>query len=286
MAINFERHRYRARKLYEKHLLRRRFVDFLRPEGQQRWVAQFKRTADLQRPSVRACVLAHIYYPQLVSEILSVWGNLPAGSDLHVTCRPEIQEQVRAAIPHGPGIAIHGIENRGRDVAPCLALLNSGELDTYDAVLKIYTKRSPHTDYGSLQRRMLFKMLGGHPQQTHNILKLFERPTTGIVGWKRLFRKGPYYWHQNEARVRALFGSIGIDLSEPLQFFEGTMFWFRPSVLRLLRKLALEPADFEPEPSALDGNLHHSIERAFVFAVLVEGYQVLDTDGNLLAGPE
>jgi rhamnosyltransferase len=234
-------------------------------------------------PRLRAAIVAHVYYPELLGDILACQDLLPAGTPLHITVPPERSHLVREALGRREHVVVHEYENRGRDIAPFLSLLSSGALDGYDAVLKLHTKRSPHLLDGEIRRRLLLDRLCGDWNALCRALAAFERPSTAIVGWRQCWRATPSYWMANEARVQDL--AIRMDVAAEafrLGFFEGSMFWFRPASLAALRELDLEPEDFEPEEHQLDGTLHHAVERCFTIAAWARGYSVLDLKGNAL----
>jgi len=230
----------------------------------------------------RVAVIAHVFYPELIDEIDGCRRLLPDGTPLLITVPEERRDAVAAAVAGRPLVFISAHPNRGRDIAPFLSVLQSGALDGYDAVLKIHTKRSTHLRDGDIRRKLLFLSLAGTPRAARRILALFEEPHVGIVGWSWAFRRGHSYWERNERRGRELIENLGGADGTELGFFEGSMFWFRPSALRRLRALRLTPDDFEPETGQTDGALHHSIERMFCIAARLDGYDVRDTRGHLL----
>jgi rhamnosyltransferase len=235
-------------------------------------------------PAVRVAILAHAYYTELLDEILECRSVLPELVPLHVTVPLERIEQARQRLAGVPAVALHPVENRGRDIAPFLSVLGSGALDSYDAVLKLHTKRSPHLLDGETRRKLLFTLLCGERNATLRALTAFEEPSTGMVGWSNCFRTGRSYWMKNERRVRDIAAHMGAP--EPavrLGFFEGSMFWFRPSAFAALRELDLKPEDFEPEERQLDGTLHHAVERCFTIAAWARGFVVRDLRGHLLS---
>ena len=232
-------------------------------------------------PAGASAIIAHVYYPELLPEILACRALMPGRADLHITTTPDRAGSVRRALGREDA-AVHIAPNRGRDIAPFLGLLNSGALDAYDAVLKLHTKSSPHLLDGSLRRKLLFQTLCGERRAVSRTLALFADPATGMVGWGACFRATPRYWFANEARVRALGQRMGAGEAVWPGFFEGSMFWFRPAAFERLRALALTPEDFEPEAGQLDGAMHHAIERCFTLAAWASGYEVLDLSGRSL----
>ena len=250
-----------------------------------RWLSKnidrFRKTA--RQPNIRTAVVAHLYYLDILPEIIRCHEALPGGTVLHLTVPDDRFEEASQLIKRNTAALLHRCQNRGRDIAPFMVLLNDGIFDEYDAVLKLHTKRSPHLNDGEIRRKLLFSMLAGNRNQISRALAFFEEADTGIIGWRASYRDALPYWMSNELRVRA----IAARMSAPpevvgLGFFEGSMFWFRPAALNRLRALQLRPDDFEPEARQLDGMLHHAIERCFTISARADGFNVRDMGGSVL----
>ena len=233
-------------------------------------------------PAVRVAIVAHVYYLDLIDEILACRAVLPGQPPLFFTVPEDRVEPARQRMAGISGVTILPCQNRGRDIAPFLTLLGTGLLDPFDAVLKLHTKRSPHLLDGDIRRKLLFQMLCGEPNATARALRAFENPQTGMVGWGDCWRETPSYWMRNEARMREIGARMQAPDAVRLGFFEGSMFWFRPSALASLRELSLTPEDFEAEAGQTDGTLHHAVERCFTVAAWARGFVVRDLKGRLL----
>ncbi len=245
-----------------------------------------RRSAALPRPAFggRVALVAHLYYLDLADEILALMVDLPIGSDLIVTTPLQKMDAATAALASFPNVILKGAPNRGRDIAPFLGLLREGTLAPYDAVLKLHTKRSPHLRDGDIRRKLLFTALAGSRRRVSAVLRLFDDPATGLVGWGSAWRNGAEFWMANRRRVGDLAAAIRAPAPDRPAFFEGAMFWFRPAALKRLEALDLETA-FEPEAGQLDGALHHAVERLFALAASAEGFTTLDLSGRLLLAP-
>jgi len=234
-----------------------------------------------QKLQLRLAVVAHVYYLDLVDEILECFAKLGPAA-LFVTTEPSKFDALAARLKDVPGARVIAHVNRGRDIAPFLSLLNAGELDAFDAVLKLHTKKSPHLMTGDVRRRLLYIALAGSRRRVRDVARAFADPSTGLVGWRPSWRTEQALWLMNRARVNALLARMGVTPSSRPAFFEGSMFWVRPSALARLAALDLKPEDFEPEGPETDGLLHHAIERLFAPVVAAEGYIVRDLGGRVL----
>ena len=253
-------------------------------DGGRRLRLAFDRAGDA--PGIRAAIVAHAFYPELIGEILRCRRFLPDGAPIFITAPPEKLEAARQAVADAPAVTLVAAPNRGRDIAPFLAVLSAGLLDPFDAVLKIHTKRSPHLLDGEVRRKLLFDKLCGSRAGVRRVLDSFREPATGMVGWRPSFRAAAPYWMENRASNETLARRLGVEGPPPLGFFEGSMFWFRPAALAGLKTLALGPDCFEAEAGQVDGTLHHAVERLFTIAAWASGYEVRALDGRKLAGQD
>lgn len=247
----------------------------------RRWLGA--QAEPMATPPVAAAVVAHLYYLDLLPEILACRAALPDTAPLHLTVPEDKLAAARELVAGLPAVFIHSCINRGRDIWPFVELLNSGALDGYDAVLKLHTKRSPHLLDGNIRRKLLYTMLAGEQNAVKRTLGAFVEPTTGMAGWADCWRTAPPYWMANRERVRLIARRMGApDVAGRLGFFEGSMFWFRPAAFAALREMALTPEDFEIEQGQVDGTFHHALERCFSIAAWSRGYRVTDLKGRPL----
>jgi lipopolysaccharide biosynthesis protein len=249
--------------------------------------AYWRRKSDRKTPRPQyarpIALVAHAYYLDLLPEVVTCLDMLPVSSDLIVTVPSALESEATGRLSGFERVKVVGVENRGRDIAPFLKLLSDGLLDSYDVVLKVHLKRSLHLLDGDIRRRMLFAALAGSRRRVDATLKLFENKTLGMAGWRPTWRGDVAYWMTNQARVDEISVAMGSAPRNSPAFFEGSMFWVRPSALGPLRRLELRSADFEEEGGQLDGTLHHAIERVFTIAVGIAGYSVSDLTGRTLA---
>lgn len=235
--------------------------------------------------SLRTGLVAHVYYPDLFPEILACRSHLPDDAVCHITAPEEAAESLRPLIGALGDVTLTVVENRGRDIAPFLGVLQSGALDGLDAVLKIHAKRSTHLSHGDLLRRAMLTSLAGRPDIVDGVLKIMDDPSVGMVGWRRVFLTAQRHWHTNRDRVEALLARLDPPPRPQLAFFGGSMFWFRPAALASIARLLLVAADFDAEEGQIDGTLHHALERCFALAATASGYQICDTHGRVLLPP-
>ncbi len=187
--------------------------------------------------------------------------NVPEPISLFVTV-PESAAPLSAITRDFPHAQVRPFPNRGRDVAPFIALLP--ELQAYDLVCKIHAKRE---DYWARAWRieMLRGLLGG-PTLTSLIVNVFDAsPDLMMASTASLYVDGPLHEYTTGATLRSLHP----DLPAAYGFFAGTMFWTRPSIFA-------DFADTFPmgrfdDPIIGKEQLEHAVERLFCIRVSDKG---------------
>lgn len=239
-------------------------------------------------PAPRIAVLAHIYYEDMVEEMMSFIGNIPVPYDLIVTTPTEAKRAViLAALQQYPlgRVDVRVVDNRGRDqgalLVGCRDILCG---DDYDLVCRVHSKKSPQDDYNaaSLFKAHMFDNLLVSPGYVANVLRLFaEHDTLGMVfppvvniGYPTL----GHAWFSNRAPAQALAKELGIhtlfDKDTPLAPY-GSMFWCRPQALRTMAEHGWQSSDYDSQPGGYgDGSLTHVQERLMSYVALDAGYHV------------
>jgi lipopolysaccharide biosynthesis protein len=218
----------------------------------------------------RVGVVLHVYYPELLDEIVGQLTAIPVTFDLIVT---NASGQA-IAIDHGKlprlsNIVVLDVENHGRDILPLVQVVNAGLLDPYQVILKVHTKRSDwRAGHGGLPgtgtewRGELLNSLLGDVANVARILNSFATSSRlGLVTADGSVL-GPRFWGDNQAVTASLLRRLELDLREKeLKFAAGSMYWIRGFLLQGLRALNLSSMDFEPEDGQVNATTAHAIER-------------------------
>lgn len=230
------------------------------------------RTTSIPRP---LAVVLHLHYPDLWDELQRYLAQLGNEFDLFVSlCRDTDEGVEEQILTEYPDADVRYFENRGRDVGPFMEFLRDECLSSYELVCKIHTKKSPHRSDGDRWRGTLLQHLLGAPEIIREIRDVFERePEVGLLGPADQQDRRKESWGSNRERMYELARDLGIGEEEvEIDFFAGSMFWFRPAAFEMLAGLDLRVEDFEEEHGQLDGTLHHALERMFPLAVRAAGY--------------
>ena len=228
----------------------------------------------------KTAVVAHLYYRDLVPEILEHLANIPEGFDLVVTMpdwgNRHIAEQVRAVYPNA---LLYPAADRGRDIGPFLDVLPALLEHDYDAILHLQTRAGYfhagrlRRDLGALWRGEALDALLGSPARVAAILDAFRTdPAVREVGPQPHYLSlAQHPYHDGGDLAEVILGTTAAE-----GFFDGAMFWARPDVLRpLVEPGALTLTSFAEETGANDDALAHLVERLFGHAALTDGGVIL-----------
>tara|TARA_B100000678_G_scaffold262718_1_gene245054 strand:- start:749 stop:2668 length:1920 start_codon:yes stop_codon:yes gene_type:complete len=233
-------------------------------------------TYDASKP-LRVVVVAHIYYVDMVEDMLARADLLPGPYHLLVTTsdteRARAIEAILTATPRtGRTWEVRVVgSNDGRDQSAFLIACRDVLLSSdYDVIVKIHSKRTPQQGYavGAHFRRQQFDNLLPSGDYIANVLALFQREPGLGLAYPPMIHIGHgtlgHAWWGNRPRfeevARMLGVSVPIDPVSPLAPF-GSMYVARPEALRLLAEHEWAYSDFGGADAYKDGGLAHVLER-------------------------
>ena len=223
---------------------------------------------------------AHIYYVDMMAEMLALAANIPVPFDFLATTDTEDKKlAIEAALAGQPGIGKVVVrdmaQNRGRDMAALFITMRDIFLsDEYDLVCRLHSKKSPQVaaSLGNHFKRHMFENLLHSRGYVANVLRMFaDNETIGVavpplvhVGYPTL----GHSWFTNKPRAEEIARKLGLkvqlDDHTPIAAY-GTMFWFRPKALRPLFERKWKHEEFNAEPNHVDGGLAHVLERLICY---------------------
>ncbi len=234
------------------------------------------------RPSQDSSILAqktiavhlHLFYLDLVPELVSYLNNIPFSFDLFISIPEQIQyDAVKlqadfSAIKHLHNVTIKSTTNRGRDIGPMLCTFKE-DLQKYDFLLHIHTKKSPHGDILRHWRQFIFNHLLRSQDTVTYILQLLATDTAMVAppDFIYLYHSEVWDWGNLEKAQEVIdHSALHIDLKEIApcaKFPQGTMFWCRTDMLKDLLAMNFTYEDFPQEPIPPNGTIAHALERLF-----------------------
>lgn len=234
----------------------------------------------LENCDKRIAVHVHLYYVDLLSEILGYLNNIPYKFDVYISCQENanvssIKKRVKC-LKNVKNVDIQPLPNRGRDIAP-LYVWFADRIVNYDYVLHIHSKKSLYT--GSERtgwRQYSLSSLLGSEEIVKKIFWLFEEEKNIGIAYPDNHEDVPmlaYSWLVNEGLGREFLKRLGIPFESGIFMYPaGSFFWAKIEAIKPLFDAKLKIEDFPEEAGQTDGTLAHVIERATGFVVKNCGY--------------
>ena len=232
---------------------------------------EFNRNRSINK-NIRVAVQAHVFYIELLDEIYENVSKIACPFDLYIsTDSEEKKEKIKEYFKDkNINVIIENYENRGRDILPFILELKDN-IDKYDYVCHIHTKKSKHCDFGDEWRKYLYYNLFGTTSNINSIIYTFQNEDNVGIIFPKTYEKVEGYLRlgKNEKSINDICNRLNIQNNFHDIFPAGSMFWIRASLLKKLLDV-VDVDDFEDEVGQGDGTFAHAIERVFV--VLAEGY--------------
>lgn len=209
----------------------------------------------------RCLVLVHVFYPELWEQIAQLLRRLDITRlDLRVNLvegrtNTEWRHRLSKEFPRARVVCS---PNLGQDVGGTLNLLKNTDLNHYDLVCKLHTKKSEYTPNAARWRTDLVRACLADPLDVFSIFA--ERPEVTMLGSAKWITTGNGINHRACLR---LCDRLAIDqrlAASP--WVAGCMFWCRPYVMQRLKDAGFQQHEFKVAYGR-DGTLAHAVERIF-----------------------
>lgn len=228
-------------------------------------------TGKVKEPLRKMLVHLHVYYHEQVDYFIEKLGNINGVDwDLVVTYSTPDEETIGKLTAFKPTVKFEQVENYGYDVWPFIKVIKQTNLDDYDYVLKLHTKRSvPEKKFRNIKltgygwRNALVDGLLGSPEYFSKLQRTFnEDASVGMISsFVTLDRCHRIY---PGSSVMTEVNRLGLETRFNL-LCHGTMFMARASVFRPLQQDKVSARLFSGEKarSDVDDTNAHIYERVF-----------------------
>lgn len=207
-------------------------------------------------------IIMHLFYPEIFWEMVELPFFREEKPDFYFSIPVTMPAaEVEKIIARYPRAQFFVTENKGRDVYPFLKIFPQVYPLRYGWVCKVHTKKSPNQIDGDEWRRDLYESLFSPSRGTFLQMagsnSSFWAPKHSLLNLK-LFMGG------NQPGLQKLSHLFNVPEVYEYSFAAGTMFWFRPEVLKQLTQLPAETYEelFSRE-DVIDGTMAHAFERFF-----------------------
>jgi hypothetical protein len=239
-----------------------------------------KNNLNILNDNIVVAVQAHIFYIELVNDIINKTNNIPTKFDLYITTNSRKKEEyIKKYIEKYSRSNNYQIEvfmNQGRDIFPFLIQMKK-VFHKYKYICHIHSKKSiTMPELGSEWRNYLYKNILGSKEIIFNILTDFEEneklgfifPETfyDIKMTASIFK--PSLINLMNYLVNKMFK--GYKIGDKIDFPAGNMFWARNKAIYQIFQLNLKTHIF------LGKNRYflflYAIERIWLYIIKFNGY--------------
>ena len=233
-------------------------------------------------------IQAHIFYEDLINEIINKTNNIPIKFDLFITTisflKKNIIEKYIKAYSLANKYEIKIVENKGRDILPFIIQMKN-KVKKYKYFCHVHTKKSKHdVILGNNWRNYLYENLLGNKQIISEILNDFE--TFEKLGF--IFPEFYYYIikdikeftnidfglnRKNKKYMNFILNQIypGFEIGDNIIFPSGNMFWAKISAIYQIFKIRFKKK-FPKELNQTNETIMHAIERIWLYLVKLNGF--------------
>ena len=226
-------------------------------------------------------VHAHIFYKDLVKEIINKTNNIPIKFDLYISTDTKRKMQfIKNYVDiysKANNVYIQIFENKGRDILPFLIQMGK-VIDKYKYLCHLHSKKSLYSPrLGKNWRIYLFNNLLGKTEIISEILSDFESyDKLGFIypeNYYKILKDTMFLRYKDKERMKYLFSKIfpGYKFSDKkyFDFPAGDMFWARTKAIYQIFKIDLRH-DIPREKGSK--YILYAIERFWLFIVKINGY--------------
>ena len=235
-------------------------------------------------------VQVHLFYMDLLPEIINKINNIPFKFDLFITIilpfnKIYVEENLKK-YSKADKFEIRIVENRGRDVLPFLIQMKE-KIKEYKYICHIHTKKSYHNPVlGNNWRKYLFENLLGTKNIISEIIYDFEIneklgfifPDTyyNNIKGEINYESSNFRYHQPNIKymnfiLAHLFRNNKFEVGNELIFPNGNMFWAKfKAIYQIFDKNFKRK--FPKEKNQINGSIMHAIERIWLYLVKLNGY--------------
>ena len=228
-------------------------------------------------------IQAHVFYTDLISEIINSINNIPVKFDLYITTNTIekkifIEDYVNK-YSKANKYEVLIVENKGRDVYPLITQLKK-VINNYKYFCHIHTKKSFHfSELGDNWRKYLYGNLLGNKDIISEILSNFENiEKLGIIFPETFPYQLKYILNENKNNIKntnkllnKIFPDSAYNIGSQFEFPVGNMFWARTKAVHQIFEYPLENK-CPREKGQYDGTIMHAVERIWLFIAKLNGY--------------
>lgn len=227
----------------------------------------------------RIAVQIHLYFPELITEIISYLNNIPFSFDCYIsTSSVEKQKKIQTEFDGKCNSNLNVVEvfeNKGRDVLPFLKQMKA-RIDEYDYICHIHSKKSETIEWGDEWRYHLYNNLMGSRDFVMQLFDDFEKDSQLGMVFPEVYPliQLAARWNGTLDSVKDILRDMNIQCELPREpiFSAGTMFWAKTKAVKPIFELDWDTYHFPGEDGQIDFTPAHAIERLWVYMVQSQNF--------------
>ena len=230
---------------------------------------------------VNIAVQVHLFYEDLIKEIIDKINNIPVKFDLYITTntwnKAKKIEDFSNSYLKAENFYIKIVKNKGRDILPFLIQLKL-VIKKYKYICHVHTKKTIYApEYGKKWRKYLFYNLLGSIQIITEILSDFENfDKLGLIFPETFYEcivHAIKVKDEDRKYTNYILNKIfpGFKVEKSFDFPVGNMFWARTDAIYQIFDEVSEEI-FPKEENQQTGTIMHGIERIWIYLVKLNGF--------------
>lgn len=188
---------------------------------------------------------------------------------------------------HFPNAKIILVKNIGADIWPFIVMLNSINLEDYDYIIKIHTKRFVQSKKWRMPETM-FKMKGTkwrdylleflEPENFKKCINsfIFDEKLGMISSYPVIIKDSEKHGADIPTCLKTRAVLKRFKYKTKISYVAGTMFMARAKLFNVVKNLKLQESDFGQFESGKSNQLPHVMEQFLGSCVLGQGYEIRD----------
>jgi len=232
--------------------------------------------------SVKIAIQVHLFYEDLIPDIINKVNNIPVKYDLYITTTSQsISKKLKKYIKKHSNTNHYEIlivENRGRDILPFLTQMKD-KYKKYKYISHIHSKKSQTApQIGFFWRNYLYDNLFGNTNIISEILYDFENDRKlGFIFPETFFAIIKHFLKLTNKTIKWMnFLSTkyfpGYEMGELVNFPAGNMFWAK--IKAIYQVFIYDFIEYYPsEDDQTNDTIMHGIERIWLYLVKLNRYK-------------
>ena len=244
-------------------------------------------------------VQAHVFYKELINEVINKTNNIPLKFDLYISSLPDgnkaLFERYIKYYSKSNYYEILYTENKGRDILPFIQQMKN-KFKKYKYICHIHTKKANHiSTTGDKWRNYLYENLLGNSDKISQIIFDFEKikelglifpePYYDIIKLIKFRKSNSFKSFNNFETINFIFHKPNIKymnfvlnkifrkikVGKKLIFPVGDMFWAKMKSIHQIFTIKFQKI-FPSESGQINETIMHAIERIWLHLAKKNGY--------------